>query len=414
MLLENNPYPNDPRVRKEANTLTTAGYQVSVVCQSKRGQPRTETINGVQIYRYPPPPEINGLFGYLLEYGYSLLIGLLYTVIIWFKHRFDVIHAHNPPEIYVFIALLFKPFGVKFVFDHHDLSPEVYQAKSEGKGNRWVYQTLLWMERVTLKNADHVIATNRSYRRIEMERGGVPAEKITIVRNGPDPARFRRIEPVPEIRQKGKFILGYAGEMHVQDGLDYLMRALAHLRHDLRFDDFYCILMGDGSQIENLKEMAADLDITDHICFTGRLSGEAYIQHLSSVDIFLDPDPSNSFNDHSTMIKMTEYMAIGRPIVAFDLPEHRFSAQESAIYVPNNNEMRFAEAILGLTQDRERRDLMGWTGRQRIENALAWKYSAQQLIHAYEQVLPLPQLAGTYIDSPSEVEPIKQINSVNF
>ena len=411
MLLENNPYPNDPRVRKEANTLQTAGYQVSIVCQSKAGQPRTETINGVNIYRYPPPPERGGLLGYLLEYGYSLLVGLLYTLIIWFKHRFDVIHAHNPPEIYVFIALLFKPFGVKFVFDHHDLSPEVYLAKSGGNGNKWVYKTLLWMERVTLKNADHVIATNRSYRQIEMARGGVPAENITVVRNGPDPARFRQVEPVPEIRQKGKFILGYAGEMHVQDGLDYLMRALAHLRHDFQFDDFYCILMGNGSQIENLKEMAAELGIADHIHFTGRLAGEDYIRHLSSADIFLDPDPSNSFNDHSTMIKMTEYMAMGRPIVAFDLPEHRFSAQESAIYVPDNDEKRFAEAILKLTQDRERRDLMGWTGRQRIEKSLAWKYSAQQLLNAYEQVLPLPQRADDYIDTPSEVETMKRITA---
>lgn len=384
MLLENNPYPNDPRVRKEAETLVGAGYQVMIICQSKKGQPRTENVRGVDVYRYPAPPEYVGLLGYMLEYGYSLTAAFLYSIIVWFRRGFDLIHAHNPPEIYVLIALLFKPFGVKFVFDHHDLSPEVYQAKSGGKGSRLVHQTLLWLERLTLTSADHVIATNQSYKRIEMERGGLNSDQITIVRNGPDLSRMRRIEPVPEVREKADFILGYAGEMHVQDGLDYLLRALAHLRYDLKQSNFYCILMGNGSQIENLKALAAELGISEQIEFTGRLSGENYIHHLSSVDIFLDPDPSNSFNDHSTMIKITEYMAMERPIVAFDLVEHRFSAGEAAVYAQDNNEMAFAQLIQELMGDHDRRMEMGAFGLDRIQTVLAWRFQAEKLLQVYD------------------------------
>ncbi|MEM7798786.1 MAG: glycosyltransferase family 4 protein [Chloroflexota bacterium] len=389
MLLENNPYPQDSRVRKEADTLADAGYDVSVVCQRAADQPLVEDMGGVTVYRYPAVPELGGFFGYLLEYGYAFIAALFYTCLIALTRGFDVIHAHNPPEIYVFIAKLFRPFGKKFVFDHHDLSPDVYMAKTDGKGSRTLYKILRWMERITLREADHILATNHSYKMIEMERANLIPEKITVVRNGPSLDRFSPQEPDPAIRSKAKYILGYAGEMHKQDGLDFLMRALAHLYHDIGETDFLCLFMGNGSEIPNLKQQAVELGIADRVEFTGRLRGEEFIRHLASTHICLDPDPYNSFNNHSTMIKIPEYMAMEKPIVAFDLTEHRYSAQEAAIYIPDNDEMLFAKGIAMLSKDPVLRERMGKFGRNRVEMDLSWEHSARNLVKAYEMVLPL-------------------------
>lgn len=394
MLLENNPYPQDSRVRKEAQTLLEAGYEVSIICQRGPDQPFFDNVDGVQAYRYPAVPEYGGLVGYIIEYGYAYVAALIYTTLLFLTNRFDVIHAHNPPEIYVFVAVLFKPFGVKFVFDHHDLSPDVYMAKTDSRGSRSLYRILRWMERVTLRQADHVIATNQSYKMIEMERANIAPEKITIVRNGPNLTRFNpKTEPLPEIRDKAGLILGYAGEMHKQDGLDFLMRALGHLYHDIGETDFVCLLMGSGSEIDNLKLQATSLGIADKVIFTGRLSGDNFIRHLASADICLDPDPYNSFNDHSTMIKIPEYMALEKPIVAFDLTEHRYSARQAAIYIPDNDEMLFAKGIAMLSKDPILRKRMGTYGRNRVETELAWEHSARNLVAAYQKVLPIREIA---------------------
>lgn len=389
MLLENNPYPHDTRVRKEAVTLCEAGYDVTVICQGAANQPKREMIAGVRVYRYPAAPEINSFVGFIIEYGYAFLAAFVLTFYVFIRHGFDVIHAHNPPDIYVFVALVYKLLGKKFVFDHHDLTPEVYNARYKDGGNPLVYRVLLWMEKVTCFVADHVMTTNGSYQAVVMERGGVLAKNITIVRNGPDPQRLRPVAPDPVLRQRGGTILTYAGAMGVQDGLDYLLRALFHLRFDYGRLDFYCVIMGDGEELEALKKLASDLQIADHVWFPGWISGDAYVRYLASADICVDPDPSNPFNDRSTMIKMMEYMAMEKPIVAFDLPEHRYTAQGAALYVPDNDERLFAEAIGELMDDGELREQMGRLGRKRIEDELAWEYAAAELIKAYQKILPL-------------------------
>jgi glycosyltransferase involved in cell wall biosynthesis len=234
MLLENRPYPQDLRVRREANALRAAGYRVTVICPADKGQPFRETVDGVSVYRYPAPPDANGLFAYVWEYGYSMFFSFLLSVRVFFAEGFDVVHAHNPPDTFVFIAVLYKLFGKRFVYDHHDLSPEMYQARFVGGGNALVHRALVWLEKLSCYFADHVIVTNESYKRIARERGCVPESHITIVRNGIELNRLDAdIEPDRGLREMGKAIVGYVGVMGFQDGVDYLLRALHHLVHDL-------------------------------------------------------------------------------------------------------------------------------------------------------------------------------------
>ena len=384
MLLENNPYPQDSRVRREAQALTQAGHRVSVIAQRGRNQPWQEVVDGVRVYRFPAPPDGNGFLGYLLEYGQALLSMLVLSLWALVREGFDVIHAHNPPDVMVLIAALYKPLGKRFVFDHHDLSPEMYYARFQGEGNRLVYQALAFFEKLSCRLADRIIATNQSYKAMEMARSGVPEERITIVRNGPDLERLQPVPPDPELRAKAPIILGYVGDMGFHDGLDYLLRALHRLRYDLGRTDFYAVLIGKGDAWEGLQGLRSELELEEHVWFTGRISDEDLVRYLSTADICLDPDPKNPFTDRSTMIKMTEYMALSKPIVAFDLTEHRFTAQEAALYAQPNDELDFARKIAQLMDDPEARARMGAFGRRRIETELAWRYSVPKLLQAYD------------------------------
>lgn len=269
MLLENNPYPQDPRVRREARALVDAGYGVSVICPAADGQPQRETVQGVHVYRYPAPPDGQGLRGYLREYGQSLVATFILSLVVLFRRGFDVIHAHNPPDTFVLVALFYKLLGKRFVFDHHDLAPEMYHARFPGKGNRFVYNALAFLESLSCRVADHVIATNQSYRAVEMERGGVPAERITIVRNGPDLTRLREAEPDPALRAKAPTIIGYAGIIGYQDGVEYLLRAIRRLVNDLGRTDFFCVIVGKGDARADMIELAGRLGLNERVWFTG-------------------------------------------------------------------------------------------------------------------------------------------------
>ena len=391
MLLENQPYPQDHRVRREATALAAAGYRVSVICPASAGQRWHESVDNVRVYRFNAPSPVNSFSGYLWEYGYSTVASFLISLLVFVTEGFDVVHAHNPPETFVFVAAFYKLFGKRFVFDHHDLSPEMYRARFSGGGSTIVYHALLLLERLTCFVADHVIATNESYKAVEVERGGVPVDRITVVRNGveiPPP-----LQPDPAIRQKAKTIIAFVGVMGFQDGVDYLLRALHHLLHNLSRNDFYCVLMGDGDAWVSLLALAKQLRLDDHVRFTGHLRGDELFRALSSADICVDPDPANAYNNRSTMIKMMEYMAFEKPIVAFDLPEHRVTAQQAAIYVTPNDEHAFAAALARLMDDAPKRRAMGAYGRHRIETILAWRYSVSKLLDVYRKVLPKAVLA---------------------
>lgn len=383
MLLENIPYPQDPRVRREATTLVAAGYQITVISPKSTGQSWHEVVRGVRVYRYPILLEADGFLGYLWEYSYAMVMTFILSLLASFRDGFDIVHAHNPPDTFVFIAAFYKLLGKRFMYDHHDLAPEMYYARFGGNGNRLVYQLLIILEKLSCKLADHVIATNESYKAIEMQRGHVPEERITIVRNGPELERLKLVEADPDLRRMKKTIIGYVGMMGFQDGIDYLLRAVHHLVHDLGRSDFFCVLIGRGDAWTAMKDLAAKLELNDYVWFTGEVSDGDLIRYLSTADICVDPDPSNPFNDRSTMIKMTEYMALGKPIVAFDLPEHRFTAREAALYVKPNNELDFARALVQLMDDPIRREAMGSFGRNRVETELAWYYSVPALLRAY-------------------------------
>jgi glycosyltransferase involved in cell wall biosynthesis len=393
MLLENNPYPNDPRVLAEASALADAGYCVTVIAPAARGQSWHEVVDGVDAYRYPAPPAVSGLVGFLWEYGYAGVATLGLSVFIFLRRGFDIVHAHNPPDLFVFVAAVYKPFGVRFVFDHHDLAPEMYCARFGASSRKAIYRVLVWLERLSCRLADRVIATNESYRLVETQRDRVPRERITIVRNGPDLNHLRQVDPDPALRRTGQTTIGYIGAMGVQDGVDYLLRALKHLVCDLHRTDWFCVLIGDGAAWPRLRVLATELGLDDHVWFTGELSCREFLPYLSAADICVEPAPSNSYNDRCTMIKMMEYMALARPIVAFDLPEHRVTAGAAACYVQPNDELEFARALAHLIDHPERRALMGAFGRRRVESSLAWPHSVPHLLHAYRALFPDPTVA---------------------
>jgi glycosyltransferase involved in cell wall biosynthesis len=385
IVVQNLPVPFDRRVWLEATTLRAAGYEVSVICpkgKQTKYQAGHEVLEGVHIYRYPAPPEANGVLGYFLEFTYCWLMTALISLRIAYERGFDVIQACNPPETYFLLAGLYKPFGKKFVFDHHDLSPEMYVAKGGRKGGL-LYKALLSLERFTFKMADLILTTNESHKRVAMERGKVSADRIFIVRSGPDLGRLRMVPSEPELKRGRSYLGCYLGEMCPQDGVDHLLYAIKHLVEKLDRRDTTFVLVGGGSAVADLQRLGRDLGLENWVTFTGRVSDEDLCRYLSTADICLDPDPYTEWADQSTMNKIMEYMAFGKPIVAFDLKESRFSAQEAAVYASPNDIKEFAQLIDDLLDDESGRKRMGHLGRHRVENELSWQYSAKVLLRAY-------------------------------
>jgi glycosyltransferase involved in cell wall biosynthesis len=388
MLLGNNPYPHDPRVRHEATALTSAGYDVTVICPKLPSQPRSETFDGVRVERYRAAGRGPGAAGYMLEYAYATLASLVLSLRVLRRHGFDVVHAHNPPDTFALLGALYKLLGKRFVYDHHDLAPEMYDARFGGKGNRAIRTALVLLEKLSCRLADHVIAANRSYRAVEIQRGRVAPERITVVRNGAGLGDVHPVEPDPALRARAGTIVGYLGTMGYQDGVDHLLRAMRHLVYDLGQRDALCILIGRGDAREDLQRLARELRIEEHVLFPGFVPVADVVRYLSTADVCVDPDPSNPFNDRSTMIKVMDYMTFAKPIVAFDLPENRFTADSAAHYVRPNDDLELARGILELMADPERRARMGAAGRQRVESELAWANSVPPLLAAYRSVIP--------------------------
>jgi len=384
ILVQNLSVPFDRRVWLEACSLRDAGYQVSVVCPMGAGDEAHETLDGVLIRRYPPPPDARGVGTYLYEFVYCWLrTGRL----VLRAHRaegFDVIQACNPPDTFWALALPFKLGGKKFVFDQHDLCPEVYESRFPN-GSRALLRGLRLLERATYAVADHVISTNDSYRATAMRRGNVASADVTVVRTGPDPDRLRRGTANPEWRRGRAYLCAYLGVMGPQDGVDLALRAAAELARAGR-DDIQFVFMGKGDSTQELIELAHELGIGDIVTFTGRVPDEVVSEVLSTADLGLSPDPLNPLNDVSTMNKTMEYMAFELPVVAFDLKETRVSAEGAAIYVQPNDVAAYARAIVELLEDPERRRRMGEHGRRRVVDVLAWRHQAPRFVGAYERL----------------------------
>ncbi len=384
MIIENLPVPFDRRVWQEANTLRSAGYQVSIVCPAMEGyRRRFEIINNIHIYRFPLPVEADTPLGYISEYSWALLAQFYLTCKVAVNRGFDVIHACNPPDNIFLVALPFKLFGKRFIFDHHDLMPELFEAKFQRRGR--IYQLLLIFERWTYRFADVVIATNESYKAIAETRGGKNSSDVYVVRSGPDLDRISLKAANAGLRNGRNFLVGYVGVMGRQEGISYLLEAAHHIVHDIGRSDVHFTLVGGGTELATLKDYSEKLGLADFVTFTGRVPDAQLLDVLSTADVCINSDVCNEMNDKSTMNKIMEYMALAKPIVQFECTEGRFSAQTASLYAEPNNGKDMARKIVTLLDDEAMRSRMGKFGKRRVEDELAWQHQEPKLLEAYER-----------------------------
>jgi len=386
IIVENLPVPFDGRVWKEALSLTEAGYEVTVLCPRGKGYSKGyELLEGVHIYRHPAAPEANSAPGYIFEYAVALLWELLYAWWIFARRGFQIIQGCNPPDDIFLVALPFKLFGVKYIFDHHDANPELYLSKYEKQTT--LYKILVILEKLTYRFSDVVMATNNSYKELAVNRGKLAPEDVFVVRNGPDLKTFCPVPPNPALKYGKPYLVGYVGNMSAQEGLDLLLQVALYIKNLGRRDvHFTCV--GGGPGLPELRRMAEEMNLQDTVNFTGRVPDQLLLEVLSTSDVCVNPDKPCEMNDVSTMIKIMEYMALGKPIVQFDLKEGRFSAMGASLYADNLIGIQdFAEKILMLLGDPEQRTTMGEFGKRRVQEALSWEYSVRGLLAAYSRAL---------------------------
>ena len=397
IIVQNLPVPFDRRVWLECQALLGDGYQVAVVCPKGDGDPSYQVIETVELYKYRPYAPGGSKIGFITEYAYSFLATAWLTFKARRSGRFAVLQACNPPDIFWPIALALRVLDrTRFIFDHHDLCPELYESRFPD-GPRLPYRMLRALERRTHRTADHVISTNDSYREVAITRSGKRAADVTIVRTGPDPQRLRRGEPHPELRRGRRFLAAYIGVMGPQDGVDIVVRAADVVVHELGRDDIAFTLIGKGDCFGELVALRDELGLAGHVEFTGRAPDELVGRILSTADVGLSPDPKNPLNDVSTMNKTMEYMAFELPVVAFDLRETRVSAGDAGVYVEPNDVHKYAAAIVALMDDEPRRAMLGKLGRARVEQELAWGHQARAYLGVYRRVTgngPAPARSG--------------------
>jgi glycosyltransferase involved in cell wall biosynthesis len=386
ILVEDLPVPFDRRVWSEATTLQRAGWHVTVVCPMGQDARRWhERRDGIEIFRYPLPTTAAGLLNHVAEYAIAMPASLILSLLAWRGRRIDIVHACNPPDFFFPIGRLFRALGSAFVFDQHDLAPEVYVAQGGRKGGA-IHRFLLWCERRTYRSADGVIATNETYRRFAVERGGVDPERVSVVRSSPDPSRIFPVDPDLALKGGRQFLVTYLGTMGPQDGVDLFVEAARHVLErmpgEVRF-----VAMGGGNQLETLRATVQRLGLANDVVFTGRIPDEQVRRTLATTDVAISPDPANDFNEYCTMNKTLEYMAMGVPVVAFDLEETRVSAADAALYAPPNDPAAMGDLVVELLHDPARRAAMAEAGRQRMAGPLAWRVSAENLMAAYDRAV---------------------------
>lgn len=386
ILVENETVPFDSRVWLQCQALVAAGYRVSVISPKAPGDPRHEVVDGIHLYRYRAAPTGSGVLSFLVEFAYSWIATALLSVRVLLGPGFDVLQACNPPDTYFLLAACYKLLGKRFLFDQHDLSPEIYALRFP-RPSPLAIRLLRSLERLCHRTADHVITVNESVRELLIARTGSPPDKVSVVRNGPDLGRLYRVEPRPELRQGKRYLCCYLGVMGPQDGVDLLLDAIHVLTGQLGRDDCHFLFMGFGDRLKDLKRLAADLDIEDVVTFTGRVGDGEIRTSLSTADLGLSPDPKNAFNNVCTMVKALEYMAFGLPVVSFDLEETRVSAGEAAVYVQGSEPEAYAAAISELLDAPERRARMRVAGRHRIEEALSWEHQKLAYLQTYDRLL---------------------------
>jgi glycosyltransferase involved in cell wall biosynthesis len=394
IIIQNLHVPFDRRVWLECQALVAADYDVTVVCPKGKGDPAYEVLDGVTMHKYRPYAPGGSAASFILEYAYSFLATLLLVLRARRAGRFDVLQACNPPDIFWPIAWwLRRRDGSRFVFDHHDLCPELFDSRFPD-GSRLARRGLLALEKATFRTADHVVSTNTSYAEIAIRRGGKAPADVTVVRTGPDGERLRRRAANPACRRGRRHLVAYIGVMGPQDGVDLAVRAAAYVVHDLGRTDVAFTFMGSGDSYHDLVALRDELGLTDHLELPGRVPDETVLDVLSTADVGLSPDPTNPLNDVSTMNKTMEYMAFGLPVVAYDLKETRVSAADAAVYIESGDVPAYARAIVALLDDEDRREAMGRTGRLRIDAELGWPYQREAYVGVYDQLTARTKVLG--------------------
>jgi glycosyltransferase involved in cell wall biosynthesis len=390
ILVENEGVPADRRVWDECRALVSVGYGVSVICPARPGEPAFSELAGVRIHRYATPPEGGTKLDYVREYAYSWIRTAGLMAKIFAREVFSAIQACNPPDTYFLAAAPFKLLGRRFVFDQHDLSPELYTGRF-GRSGGPVYTALLVLERGTYLLADHVISTNQWYREVALSRGRKSPDSVTIVRNGPDLERMRRRPPRPELKEGKPLLCCFLGVMEPHDGVDLALRAAHHIINDRGRRDCHFAFLGDGESLPGLRRLATELGIDDWVTFTGWARDEMISDYLSTADLGLQPDPKDPRTDISTATKTMEYMAFGVPVVAFDLKETRTTAGEAGVYAEPNDYIAYARLVDTLLRDPSRRAGMGAEGRRRVEQSLSWGHQRIAYVRVYDELLRRPR-----------------------
>ena len=384
IIVENLPVPFDRRVWQEATTLAASGAQVSVICPKMKGYEESyERLDGVDIHRHPLPVEGSGLGGYIAEYATALFWQTVLSWSVFLRRGFDTLQGCNPPDLIFLVAWQFRLFGVRYIFDHHDINPELYEAKYSKRGFFW--RMLGWLEKLSFASARVVISTNESYRQVALTRGGKQKGDVFVVRSGPNLERLKGGEYRPSLKNARDFLVGYVGVMGEQEGIDLLLEAARHIVEDRGRTDIQFCLVGGGPSLASLRALCSEMGLDDYVTFTGRAPDDTLFAVLATSDVCVNPDRVNAMNDLSTMNKILEYMAFGRPIVQFDVKEGRFSAQEASLYARPNDPIDFADKVLALLADEDERRRRGEFGRRRVTETLSWEHQVPTLIDAYRR-----------------------------
>lgn len=383
IFIEDGSFSYDNRVIREANALLSDGWDVTVISPKYPDDPLYRELGPNLRAYYYPKPTAESAAGHIVEHAISLVCGSALTLWAALRHGFSVFHACNPMDILWLIAAPYKWFGKRFIFDQHDLCPELYLSRGEGGERSLFYRTLMRLERASYRTADVVIATNESYKRIAVERGGKEPDQVFVVRNGPDRSKFQRTTPRAGLKADGDVLVGYLGNMNRQDGVDMLLHAAHKIVNDAGRRDIKFVFVGGGSCQAELVQQAQDMGLAECVTFTGRVPDDEMLATLCACDICVQPDPLNPLNDKSTMNKVMEYMALEIPVVAFDLTETRVSCADAALYARPNDVDDFVHQIIALADDPARRCEMGRVGRSRIDTQLSWDYSVPHLLEAY-------------------------------
>ncbi len=386
MLTENHPGPFDKRVWTEATALRDYGFQVSIIGTKGMGYRESYMcIEGIHVYQYRVPTIANTYIGYISEYAVAILMTFWLSFKVLFRHGFDVIHAANPPDLFFLIGSFYRLFRKKFVFDQHDLSPEMFRVKFNGKV-RSLHKLLLFLERCSYRTAHLVITPNLPVKHFAIERGHFDASRVFVVRNVPELKRIKLVTPEPELKRGRRYLLAFVGAIEVQDGVETILYALHNLIYKRGRQDVSLVMMGDGGHAPTLRALAHQLGLDEFVHFTGFLEAKDIVRYLTVADVGLTPEPANGLNEYCTMIKTMEYMALGKPVVAFDLVETRLTAQDAALYAIPNLVEDFASKVATLLDDEQLRVNMGAIGRRRIVEELNWDHNKSNLLQAYEML----------------------------